>query len=116
MTIPRRIRRRRTKGYRMPKGARSVGRPGKWGNPFTVGDLGIPNKATAVERYREWLDERVVGPSPPKYAEIQAELRGHDLACWCGLCDRHKDGLPMGVKCPDCEPCHGDVLLEISNR
>lgn len=33
-------------------------------------------------------------------AEIQAELRGRDLACWCPLD----------------QPCHADVLLEIANR
>lgn len=30
---------------------------------------------------------------------IRAELRGHDLACWCPLD----------------QPCHADVLLEIAN-
>lgn len=42
-------------------------------------------------------------------------LRGRDLACWCRLCDRHADGLPLGETCPDCAPCHADVLLEIAN-
>jgi hypothetical protein len=41
-------------------------------------------------------------------------LRGHDLVCWCGLCDVHRDGLPAGVECPDCPPCHADVLLELA--
>lgn len=36
----------------------------------------------------------------PTIAEIQAELRGKNLACWC------KEG----------EPCHALVLLEIANR
>lgn len=35
----------------------------------------------------------------PLWAEIQAELRGKDLACWCPLD----------------QPCHADVLLEIAN-
>ena len=35
----------------------------------------------------------------PTHAEIRAELRGKDLACWCPLDS----------------PCHADVLLEIAN-
>ena len=34
---PRRIQRRRTKGWRMPENTVSVCRPGKWGNPHPVG-------------------------------------------------------------------------------
>lgn len=37
--IPRRIQRRRTKGWTMPPGAIYVGRPTKWGNPFVVGEM-----------------------------------------------------------------------------
>lgn len=33
-------------------------------------------------------------------ADIRAELRGKDLACWC----------PLG------RPCHADVLLDVANR
>jgi hypothetical protein len=32
--LPRRIQRKRTKGWRMPEGAVYVGRPSRWGNPF----------------------------------------------------------------------------------
>jgi hypothetical protein len=41
----RRIQRKRTKGWRMPEGAVYVGRPSRWGNPFTGND--------AASRYRE---------------------------------------------------------------
>lgn len=42
--------------------------------------------------------------------------RGHNLACWCGLCDAHRaSGRPLGTTCPDCAPCHADLLLEIAN-
>ena len=36
---PKRIQRRRTKGWRMPAGAIYVGRPTKWGNPVRVGGV-----------------------------------------------------------------------------
>lgn len=34
--MPQRLQRRRAKGWRMPRGAVYVGRPTKWGNPFTA--------------------------------------------------------------------------------
>lgn len=43
-------------------------------------------------------------------------LVGRSVACWCRLCDRHREGgLPLGEECPDCAPCHGDVILRIAN-
>jgi Domain of unknown function (DUF4326) len=41
MTTPRRVRLRRTKGWRKPDGAISVARAHKWGNPFVVGEHGV---------------------------------------------------------------------------
>lgn len=98
-----RIQRRRTKGWRMPEGAVYVGRPTKWGNPFT----GNGDRALAVARYREWLGEarqiEVCAPTgyiyvQPRVGEILT-LADLDLACWCPLD----------------QPCHGDVLLELAN-
>src|SRR5438445_12750312 len=37
MTTPTRVQRKRTKGWRMPEGAVYVGRPTRWGNPYSVG-------------------------------------------------------------------------------
>jgi hypothetical protein len=37
-----RIQRKRTKGWRMPENAVYVGRPTKWGNPYQVGKMYIP--------------------------------------------------------------------------
>lgn len=93
---PRRVQLRRTKGWRLPLNTISVARPGKWGNPFRIGDFGIPTANDAVVRFREWLDQRVVGPPQPD----PSLLRGKNLACWCRL-----DA-----------PCHADVLLEMANR
>ena len=38
--MPDRFQRRRTPGWRMPKGAVYVGRPTVWGNPFEIGLIG----------------------------------------------------------------------------
>jgi hypothetical protein len=77
--------------------------------------------AAAVKLYRLWLtaefrpvskrraarrdfwEKEVLtlkpGRLPPTLAEIRAELRGKNLACWC----------PLDA------PCHADVLLELAN-
>jgi uncharacterized protein DUF4326 len=53
---------------------------------------GVPSVAVAA--YRLWLRDQ-----PDLIRAAREELAGRDLACWCG---------------PD-DPCHCDVLLEISN-
>lgn len=92
-----RIQRRRTKGWKMPPNTIYVGRPTKWGNPFFVGHH-FPTSKEAVAAYRQWLDSSLPGQKL-KYEDI-SELRGKNLACWCGA---------------DI-PCHADVLLEMANK
>lgn len=95
--MPRRIQLSRIKGFRLPRGAVAVSRPGKWGNPFILGKHG--SAAQCVEKYRAWLEECLrVDPAGTK--DELAKLRGKDLACWCPLD----------------QPCHADVLLELANR
>jgi hypothetical protein len=91
---PRRVQLSRKKGWRMPENTVSVARgPGrKWGNPFRVGDFGIPDAAEAVRVFRQWLVDGVVSGPPRPDA---TELRGKNLACWCKIGD----------------PCHADALL-----
>jgi hypothetical protein len=94
---PKRIQRRRVKGWRMPDGAVYVGRPTRWGNP-------IPIEATG--RFDDQgRAEYVATITVQQRVEIRRALRGRDLACWCPLVD--KDGNPVH--------CHADVLLEIAN-
>jgi hypothetical protein len=113
-TTPRRIQRRRTKGWRKPDGAVYVGRGTRWGNPnqiapvdfggwnvnhdngSSVGVFGSKRDAHlfAVEAYRAHLEDN------PKLADrARRELAGRDLMCWC----------------PPELPCHADVLLELAN-
>lgn len=105
MSGPKRIQRKRSKGWRMPEGAVYVGRPTQWGNPFTVeraelelSGAGLPGDLAdllVVTVYRTWVKREV-----DEFLTIDLEpLRGRDLACWCPL-DR---------------PCHADVLLELAN-
>jgi hypothetical protein len=103
-----RIHRQRTKGWRMPEGAVYVGRPSRWGNPYEV--TSGRNRLLAVGQFRLWAARYLA--THPRWL---APLRGHDLACWCNLCEAHADGRPLGVTCPLDLPCHVDVLLELAN-
>ena len=90
--MPKRIQRKRTKGWKMPEGAVYVGRPTKWGNPIRIG-YGR-SRAEAVEMFH-----RIAFGDGRRIDEIRSHLRGKDLACWCSLD----------------QACHADVLLEIAN-
>ena len=91
--------------------ARRVTRPGRWGNPFSIEETATkyglhPDaaQAKAVALCAEWLAGTLAttlspGP-PPGYAEIRAELSGHNLACWC------RPGMP----------CNADILISIANE
>ena len=93
---PRRIQRSRAKGWRMPGNTVYVGRPSKWGNPFSRTELesrgrcGCPN--CQVVMFESELSE-----AGKQF--IRDKLAGKNLACWCPL-DRK---------------CHADILLYIAN-
>ncbi len=101
---PMRIALRRRGGFRLQEASKAlnglpavmVTRPGKWGNPFGVGCDGTPEQC--VRLFRKRITDNIY--SFPTVADIRRELRGKNLACWCGLD----------------QPCHADVLLEIANN
>jgi hypothetical protein len=119
--MPQRVQRQRTAGWRMPPNTTYVGRPGRWGNPFVIGqeipedafsnvvafrprevrtldDLQPLNIVRDAEHatilYLTWINEH-----PELVAAARRELAGRNLACWCGL---------------DL-PCHADSLLVLAN-
>lgn len=117
MSEPKRIQRKRTKGWRMPEGAVSVCRPSIWGNPFTIGDardVGFGGTdaelaARCVGSFDAWLvspywlnnwDGPERETARQRILDNLADLRGKDLACWCALD----------------QPCHADVLLRLANE
>ncbi len=99
-TAPTRLRLSRAKGARLPAGAINVARPTKYGNPHRIGLCPIcavtHTAAEAVAEFRAMIETDWTNEIRER---IIADLRGHDLACWC------KPGTP----------CHADVLLEIAN-
>ncbi|WP_280320110.1 DUF4326 domain-containing protein [Nocardia wallacei] len=114
--MPKRIQRKRTRGWTMPEGAVYVGRPSRWGNPIRIvpvrksgpfdlvrDGVGFVAQHTGLESARLGATERfrdlVAFGIAPSVEEIRAELAGKDLVCWCPLVSA----------------CHADVLLEIAN-
>jgi hypothetical protein len=78
-------------------------------------ETGLRGEPTRTGRFA-FAAEGILGyPTRAKLVQRLPTLRGKHLACWCHLCAAHKDGKPAGTKCPDCAPCHADVLLELAN-
>jgi hypothetical protein len=74
-----------------------IGRPSKWGNPFshrkdTRARFQVASREEAIEKFREWVVKQ------PHLMLSLGELRGKVLGCFCKP-----------------EDCHGDVLAEIVN-
>ena len=66
-----------------------IGRPSKWGNPFTIGKDGT--REEVILKYIDWLEQQ-----PQLLAQI-SELKGKTLGCWC-----HP------------KPCHGDITGRVT--
>jgi len=97
---PRRVRLRRTRGWRKPPGAVVVARPSRWGNPYVIGAVHDGRALTREETVELFREALLAGRLDFDVRAVRASLRGHDPACWC----------PLDV------PCHADVLLEVANQ
>lgn len=71
-----------------------IGRPSKWGNPFTVREHG---RGIAIQLYKEWLKTQILSGKITK-TDLE-ELRGKRLGCFCKP-----------------RECHGDTLAKIVNQ
>lgn len=117
---PIRVQLSRRKGWTMPPNTVKVDRSTRWGNPFDVRKYGIDRSLRLYESlFTGWRPSNVAG-LPDNIAMLiyrahcdwrrrlnerprdwaHAELRGKNLACWCGL---------------DADACHASVLLRIAN-
>lgn len=68
-----------------------IGRPSKWGNPFTIGKDG--DRDEVIRKYIDWLMDQ------PDLLNSINELKGKTLGCWCSP-----------------NACHGDVLAELADK
>ena len=62
-----------------------IGRPSKWGNPFTIGKDGT--REEVISKYEAYIMNR-----PDLLSQLK-ELQGKILGCWCSP-----------------KACHGDIL------
>lgn len=139
MSAPKRIQRRRTKGWRMPAGAICVSRPSIYSNPFWISEwhgcgcmfmhhngkkyIGEAQtrwtKDELIAVYRAWVTEQ---PIPWPYGHVPPGLNSDDPAHRFTLplpptpleiaCLR---GADLACWCALDQPCHADVLLQIAN-
>lgn len=82
--------------------ARSVARPGKFGNRYVVRRDELTAERAVLQFIRALKAAAEGRPCPDWARRIYAsldEIRGHNLACWCR----------PGAR------CHADVLLELAN-
>lgn len=77
-----------------------IGRPSKWGNPFThikdkntKAEFIVSTRKESIEKYREWV------LSQPELLNDLYELDGKILGCWCSP-----------------KSCHGYILIELIHR
>lgn len=65
-----------------------IGRPSKWGNPFTKG-----TREENIASYEAWIRTQ------PLLISALHELKGKVLGCWCAP-----------------KACHGDVLARLADE
>lgn len=75
-----------------------IGRPSKWGNPYshlddTRAEFKVATRDEAINKYREWILKQ------PELMDALHELDGKVLGCYC----RPKR-------------CHGDILVELLSQ
>jgi hypothetical protein len=77
-----------------------IGRPSKWGNPFshldeTIAKYKVNTREESIEAFRKWITE---GEGMHLLNDLH-ELDGKILGCWCKP-----------------KSCHGDVLIELVEK
>lgn len=77
-----------------------IGRPSKWGNPFShlssdggLAKFKVATRAEAIESYERWIQAQ------PELMASLPELRGKILGCWCAP-----------------NSCHGEVLKKLAEQ
>lgn len=126
-TLPHRIQRRRTRGWKNPPHTKYVGRPSNFGNPFVVGKkfqnlaiyIAITNKILPPDEIRAWYDKGGLLIETPRQAVEWYEK----YLAWCMKTDalfkwkvERLRGWNLSCFCPLDQVCHVDVLLRVANQ
>ena len=74
-----------------------IGRPSKWGNPFshqddTLAEFKVSTRDEAIDKYAQWIQTQ------PELLNSLDELKGKLLGCYCKP-----------------KRCHGDILVSMIN-
>jgi hypothetical protein len=77
-----------------------IGRPSKWGNPFshkdgTTAKFKVATRGEAIDAYEKWITE---GEGNHLLNDLH-ELDGKVLGCWCKP-----------------QRCHGDILVKLNEE
>jgi hypothetical protein len=75
-----------------------IGRPSKWGNPFshkdgTLAKFRVATREEAIRKHAEWIKAQ------PELLAALNELKGKVLGCWCA---------PLA--------CHGSTLAKLAEE
>ena len=128
---PQRIQRKRTGGWRMPEGARSVARPSRWGNPFGADGSTVTGQRWSMvrENWRwanstAWLGDVAYTSHSDERAAVEHAVEMFRMLCYVSARDYPERfegwigplrGADLACFCPLDQPCHADVLLELAN-
>lgn len=79
-----------------------IGRPSRWGNPYshkddTIAEFKVKTREEAMQKFEEYLLKNV------ELMSSLHELKGKALGCWC----KNVDG--------GGQSCHGDILARYAN-
>lgn len=127
---PRRIQRRRTKGWRAPDGAVYVGRGSRWGNPCTQvrypaldgtewereGRLGkTSGQRHGVVHPDKTITSHLVKDATREQAVIMFRAWLDQRPSLADAARTELAGRDLMCWCPLDEPCHADVLFALAN-
>lgn len=129
---PQRIQRKRSKGWKLPEGARCVTRGSRWGNHFRVdcgSVIGLPWSTVSNRRMDAGVRANVVGEVLYVSCSNDRAAAAHSVDLFRSFCEvRLRDtpeefehwiaplrGLDLACYCPIGEPCHADYLLSLAN-
>lgn len=140
MTRPVRLQLSRKRGFNLQAHSRAINdldavkvdRSTHWGNPFRIDepvDRRLVSKWDWKLKPGRWDDDACGSAEEAVHrfrycfsrdgaslSLANKDLRGFNLACWCHLCPKHAPtGKPFDEPCPDCAPCHADVLGRRAN-